>query len=240
VLDRAVVAARQQQQPLRLRRRRMELLADRPRHLLVAARVEQQQRRLRPEAGHRGVEVERLEPRHERVGVGARVLEAARAQAAPQQVLRSRADADDRDRVAGAGGGVDRRPAAHARAAQRDRRRVLAQQLEHRQRVVERARAERALGAAMAAGVEGERRHPLGAAEAGEVEVALLRGAGAVEDQDAAAGRVRGQEERVGEPVVRAEVLGWGRSGVLHTSPTIWPRRPTPPPSRTSIHAARG
>ena len=60
-----------------------------------------------------------------------------------------------------------------------------------------------------------QRGHSVGPAAAREVEVALLRRAGAVEDHDAHVGLRLGQEERVGEPVVGAELRRCGR-GVPH------------------------
>ena len=85
-----------------------------------------------------------------------------------------------------------------------------AQQPGHRERVVEGARPEAALGAAVAARVEGQRRHAVRPAAAGEVEVALLGGAGAVQDHHAHVRLAIGQEQRVGQPVVGAELGRYG------------------------------
>ena len=115
--------------------------------------------------------------------------------------LRRGADRDDRAERRVARGGVDRLEAAHARSPQGHPRRVRAHQLRHRQHVVDSAGPERALGAAVPAGVEGQRGHPLRAAAAGEVEVALLRRAGAVQHHHPGGGLALGQEQRVGEPV---------------------------------------
>ena len=100
--------------------------------------------------------------------------------------------------------------AAHAGAAQGDPPNVLAQQLDHGQRIVDRTRSEDAVGAPVPARVVGQRRHAFVAAAAAEVEVALLGRAGAVHDHHAHVGLARGQEERVGQAVVNVEL---GRRG---------------------------
>ena len=64
--------------------------------------------------------------------------------------------------------------------------------LAHRERVVERGRPEAALGAPVAARVEGQRGDAVRAAAAGEVEVALLGGARAVQDHHARVGSPSG------------------------------------------------
>ena len=63
VLERAVVAAREDQQALGLVRDGVQLLAHRPRDLLVALRVKQQQRRVAAQRGHGLGGVEAGQPR---------------------------------------------------------------------------------------------------------------------------------------------------------------------------------
>ena len=91
-----------------------------------------------------------------------------------------------------AGAGHEGHEAAHARAAQRERARR--QQRRHGRDVVERAGAQRALALAVAALVEAHRRDARGAQRAGEVEVALLPRARAVEHDHAARASSVGQE----------------------------------------------
>ena len=74
----------------------------------------------------------------------------------------------------------------------------------------------------MAARVEGQRGDAVRAAAAREVEVALLRRAGAVEDHDPGRRLAVGQEQRVGEAVELSQ-LGRRGHGMLHRSFIIAP-----------------
>ncbi len=96
---------------------------------------------------------------------------------------------------------------------------LRAQQLDHREGVVDRARPKAAVGPAVAARVVGERSDPVRAAAAGEVEVALLRGAGPVQDHHAGVRLALGHEQRVGQAVVdvRARaVWAWDGASLVH------------------------
>jgi hypothetical protein len=174
--------------------------------------VHHEERGVRGERGRRLRQAESLEPGLGRLYVDLH-LEHVRAQPAQQIVLGRGADRDDGVGVAVAGGRQDRLEAAHARASQRHafRSGSLAEQLEHAHRVLDRAGAELAVRAAVAPGVVADRRHSVRHGQPREVEVALLGGAGAVQDQDAGIGGLIGQEERVGEAVVLAD-LGHGHN----------------------------
>ena len=63
----------------------------------------------------------------------------------------------------------------------------------------------------MATRVVGKRGHAVGPAAAREVEVALLRRAGAVQDHDADVRLVVGQEQGIGKPLVAAQLGRYGR-----------------------------
>jgi hypothetical protein len=60
----------------------------------------------------------------------------------------------------------------------------------------------------VSAQVEGDRGEPRGASGAREVEMGLLAGSGAVQDQNAAPRRIVGLKERVGQTVSLAQLRG--------------------------------
>ena len=210
VLERAVVAAGKQEQALGLVRGGEQLLAHRVGHLLVAAGVEQEQAGVRSQASRRR--------RRCRASAARTPWPSRRSESSPdrprerahEEVLGGRADRHHGAELRVAGRGVNGGEAAHARSAQRHPRRVRPEDARHRERVVEGARAELALGAAVTARVVGQRGHALVPASAREVEVALLRRTGAVEHHDARPGLTLGQEERVGKAVARAQLGGAG------------------------------
>jgi hypothetical protein len=182
--------------------------------------VHQQEWRARTQACRRLEEVERLEPRLAGLEVAVELDGPAGAQVAQQPVRRRRTDRNDgahpvpararRERP-----GVDRLEPAHAAPAQGHVRSVLAQELHHRQGVVEGAGPEAPAGSAMAARVVRERRDPILAAAAGEVEVGFLRGAGAVQDHHARDRFILREEQRECQAVVDAQLGRCGR-GVAH------------------------
>ena len=92
VLQRAVVAAGEDQQALGLVRGLVQLLADRVGHLLVALGVQQEQRRVARPATADGVDVSRPPSHGSADGVEREVAEAGRSAPAQQQVGRRGAD----------------------------------------------------------------------------------------------------------------------------------------------------
>ena len=87
------------------------------------------------------------------------------------------------------------------------------------------AAVERAAALAVPALVEADRREARRARRAGEVVVALLARAGAVEDHQAGPRIALGQPQRVGQPVDLAE-LGRGSGGLIaHNRRASWPPR---------------
>ena len=191
MLERAVVAAREHQQPLGLVGRGVQLLADRVGHLLVAPRVQQEQRGVAgparpPRRRGRATRARLRAPRRSQREALEPSRSAGRAAAGPRARGRS---PRPRRRAWSRAAALDREEAAHARAAQRDRRRVRAQQVAHGQHVV-RSRSgpnspsERPWPRASNASAA----RPWSRQPRGEVEVALLRRAGAVQDHDARLG----------------------------------------------------
>ena len=213
-----MVPAREQQQPLRLVRRGVELLADRVGNALVPARVQQEQRGLGPERPDR-----RRRCRATRASARSPAGRSANsrspdAQAAQQPLLGRGADRHDRGerrRRAPPRGSRRSRPCS-IRAA-RPRGGVLAQQLAHRQHVVDRAGAEVALRAAVAARVEAERGQRRCSRQR-RAKSKWLSFAEPAPWRTTTPGRGLpvGQEQRVGDPVAGPE-LRWGGRNVLHT-----------------------
>src|SRR5215212_4823980 len=217
VLQRAVVAAGEDQQTLGFVGGGVQLLADRVGHLLVATRVQEHQRGPRTKPPHSLIAVERLEPRLGGRAVTGEVAQVARTDAAQQDVLRRRAQGRHRRQRRFARRRVDRQKAAHARAPDGHRRGVPAHELAHRQHVVHRVRPELALRTSVATRVQAERRLTVLPAEPAEVEVVLLRRPRAVQLHHPDRRLAFGQEQREGQPVAAPE-LGWGRGRVLHTA----------------------
>ena len=151
------------------------------RHRLVALGVQQQQALAEVVRGDLEVDVRQHERERRRGRRGTRSAPPAAPRSSPPDVAGQIATTARRADPLGRG---QREPAAHRRAAQRDR--ALRQHGGDRRDVVERAGTERALAVAVAAHVEADRRDPVRAELAGEVEVALLRRVGAVDDHDAA------------------------------------------------------
>jgi hypothetical protein len=216
VLDRAVMAARDDHE-LGVRRDPRQLARVGDRDALVALGVQEQQRRAQVLDVQRVLGQERLDRGH----VG-REAELASAQPAEEAVGARRADRDHRVR-AQALGGENRQVAAHARAARRER--DVTQQRRHGGDVLERAAVELAAALAVPALVEADRRQPRTARRAGEVVVALLARAGAVDDHHAGPRIALGQPQRVGQPVGLAD-LGRGSGGLIaHNRRASWPPR---------------
>ena len=180
------------------------------RHVLVALGVHEQQRARRARRAAAARSVVARAARSSASGVGAEREAPVRAARARSCAPRRRADRHDRGR-AERGARGERQPAAHARPAQRDRRRRPGSSAGDRRDVVDRAAVERAVALAVPALVEGDRGEAGAAARAREVEVVLLLRAGAVDDHDAAgAASPSRQEQRVGEAVALAGSVGPG------------------------------
>ena len=173
------------------------------RHLFVAFGVKEEDRHRQLLDG--GGEVVLGQEGIERRIIGGE-LEPASTQTIPQELTWGRADRHHRGGPR-LGGRDEGQVAAHARAAQRDPRLAsadpLAQQVGHHRDIPRGAGVHRPLALAVPAGVEADRAEPGGQRRAREVVVALLRGAGAVEDHDPAGSAVgvAGEPQRVGQAV---------------------------------------